>query len=389
MASVIVVVCCILLSLSQSPEGLLLLSHDAQWANGLFAALRHFRYNEILSPALVKPAVLCLTSSAVLVGLVIASSEEERTGLLLLGGVVILVDLVPFGWDYNTRCDRSTAFPETRGIRFLKRDSLVYRVGTLGNFMPNGLAAFNIEDVGGYASVYPRRYGEFWHAVNTGSDSLPPTLSRWLSLYSASSPLLDLANMRFLMTDRRVEPSDSRYRLVYDGEIRVFENTTAFPRAFFVPEARIVATGPEAYRALAHATAADLRRFVVLETPQDQRSRRPEFIDSSASSTVEIGHYGSNSMQLSVHAAVDGYVVVSNSFHAGWRAFVDGVRAPVMRADYAFQAVVVTRGAHDVTLSFEPTAVVVGTWVTIVSWGLLVLYCVAYIAGVRLAWRRA
>ena len=389
-ASVIVVLCGILLSLSQSPQGLLLLSDDPQWAYGLFAALRHFGYNELFSPALLKPALLCLTSSAVLVGLVIAESEGQRTRLVLLSAVVILVDLVPFGWDYNTRCPQTSAFPETPGIRFLKRDSLgVYRVGTLGNFMPNGLAAFNIEDVGGYSSVYPRRYGEFWHAVNTGSDSLPGTLSRWLPLYSAASPLLDLANMRFLMTDKRVEASDSRYRLVYDGEIRVFENTTAFPRAFFVSEARICATGREAYRTLVHATAADLRRFVVLEAPQDQRSSRDEFVDSTASSTVEIAHYGSNSMRLSVHAAVGGYVVISNSFHAGWRALVDGVRAPVMRADYAFQAVMVTRGAHEVTLSFQPTAVMVGTWVTIVSWGLLVLYSLAYVPLLTIARRKA
>src|SRR5207249_12162414 len=48
------------------------------------------------------------------------------------------------------------------------------------------------------------------------------------------------------------------------------------------------------------------------------------------------------------------HLVVSVDHAPGWRARVDGRAAPVLRADYAFMAVEVPAGAHEVELWYRP-----------------------------------
>jgi len=49
-----------------------------------------------------------------------------------------------------------------------------------------------------------------------------------------------------------------------------------------------------------------------------------------------------------------GVVVISEAFDPGWRASLDGARAPVYAADLGLMAVPVPTGEHCVVLSYRP-----------------------------------
>ena len=57
-----------------------------------------------------------------------------------------------------------------------------------------------------------------------------------------SSPLLDLLTVRYVMTEGEIP--NPGYRLVYDGEVRIYRNEQALPRAEMAPEAYRAAGGP-------------------------------------------------------------------------------------------------------------------------------------------------
>ena len=65
-------------------------------------------------------------------------------------------------------------------------------------------------------------------------------------------------------------------------------------------------------------------------------------------------------MRFNVTADQDGLMVFDETYYPGWKAEVDGSPAPVIRADYAFMAVSVTHGGHDVRFTFAPPVVRVG-----------------------------
>lgn len=49
-----------------------------------------------------------------------------------------------------------------------------------------------------------------------------------------------------------------------------------------------------------------------------------------------------------------GYLVISETYHRGWRAWDNGAPVPVLRADYAFMAVPLAQaGPHAVELRFQ------------------------------------
>ncbi|MGD9644124.1 MAG: hypothetical protein AB7U73_00420 [Pirellulales bacterium] len=66
-------------------------------------------------------------------------------------------------------------------------------------------------------------------------------------------------------------------------------------------------------------------------------------------------------------------LVTTESFHAGWRASIDGVAAPVVRVDGDFLGCVVEPGAHRVTFQFRPLSLLVGEYLSACGLGLLLL----------------
>jgi len=68
-------------------------------------------------------------------------------------------------------------------------------------------------------------------------------------------------------------------------------------------------------------------------------------------------------------------VVVAQSYHANWKATVSGAAAPVWRANYAFQAVHVPAGRHEVVLEYRDNLFTLGAGLTVLGLGVcLVLW---------------
>jgi hypothetical protein len=72
-------------------------------------------------------------------------------------------------------------------------------------------------------------------------------------------------------------------------------------------------------------------------------------------------------------------LVLRDQDFPGWQAYVDGVRAPLCRADYLFRAVPLAPGEHLVEFRYRPLSFGIGLSLL---WGAMV------VAGVLLAWPR-
>jgi hypothetical protein len=84
-------------------------------------------------------------------------------------------------------------------------------------------------------------------------------------------------------------------------------------------------------------------------------------------------------LQATVSAPRDGVAVVLDPWFPGWRATLDGAAVPLARANYAFMAVAVPAGRHQLRLEYHPTQLGRGV---LVGAGTLALLLAA------LAWRR-
>jgi uncharacterized membrane protein YfhO len=82
-----------------------------------------------------------------------------------------------------------------------------------------------------------------------------------------------------------------------------------------------------------------------------------------------------------VDLSADGFLVLSDLYYEGWRAFVDGVEQEVYKADYALRAVQLEAGEHQIEFVFDPMSFRIGLMVSGVS--LLVLVALTAV----LLWR--
>src|SRR5262249_49320150 len=59
-------------------------------------------------------------------------------------------------------------------------------------------------------------------------------------------------------------------------------------------------------------------------------------------------------IRLAVALDAAGVLVIRDTWFPGWEAHVDGTAAPILRANHAFRALPLSRGAHTVELAYRP-----------------------------------
>ena len=76
--------------------------------------------------------------------------------------------------------------------------------------------------------------------------------------------------------------------------------------------------------------------------------------------------------RVAIHTenGTEGLLVLSDNYYSGWRAFVDGVPAEVVRANCTMRAVNVPAGRHLVSFVFMPAAFFVSMYVSLAAAGL-------------------
>jgi uncharacterized membrane protein YfhO len=113
----------------------------------------------------------------------------------------------------------------------------------------------------------------------------------------------------------------------------------------------VVATDQEDAWARIHQEDFDPATTVVLEDGQALEGQ------SGTESTVQVIRYEPGAIEIQVEAGAEGYLFLSDPFYPGWQAELDGEPAGLLRANYAFRAVRVPAGSHQVTMAFRS-----GTW---------------------------
>ena len=93
----------------------------------------------------------------------------------------------------------------------------------------------------------------------------------------------------------------------------------------------------------------DLRRIVFLPTA----ARGSISATQQTAARVRETKFANQNISLQTEAPAESMVVISQTYYPAWRAYVDGLPAKIWRANYAFQALQVPAGHHQVQLHYE------------------------------------
>jgi hypothetical protein len=176
-------------------------------------------------------------------------------------------------------------------------------------------------------------------------------------------PMLSMLNVRFAVVPKN-EPIPPGWRdVITDHDSRLIENQHVLPRAF-VPRTIRIGASNEVEDMSAAADFGDMAWIDVPGVAHDEPNG-PGTVDPRT---------------LDVNMNRAGFVVVSNSAWSGWRAYVDGRRTKIVRANHAFLGIYVPAGRHAIRLRYLPQSFVIGRAITFATLGAIVLGIAAVVA---------
>jgi hypothetical protein len=154
--------------------------------------------------------------------------------------------------------------------------------------------------------------------------------------------------------------------------VNVYRNPYLLARAYVVHRVRPAGTAEEALAALL-SPEFDPAQEAIIEAP----GAAPMGSEGGAVTFEPVTLLLSPPNRVTIRAtlAQPGFLVLADTFYPGWQVRVDGERVKVLRANYAFRAVALDAGEHDVRFVYRPLAVTLGFACTGVALaGLLVVW---------------
>jgi hypothetical protein len=156
--------------------------------------------------------------------------------------------------------------------------------------------------------------------------------------------------------------------------VSVFENTRVLPRAWLASSfevlkeneiLQVIRTGN-----LPNDNVWDPRRTVLVEDEVELGSDLAE--DPSA--TAVVTDHRPNRIQIRTTSVSPSILVLTENFYPGWRAYVDGESAEILRVNYNLRGLQLREGEHVVEFLYRPFSVLIGLVISILTIVGLVLW---------------
>ncbi len=292
----------------------------------------------------------------------------NRKYLVLIVAVIVLADLWPVDWKMIKTIPASNLedvfYKETPQIKMMEAD----KDGPFRVFAPgvnNELLVRGIQSLTGYHPVPLTYYMKTLENVNF------------------RNPVLDLLNTKYLLLPK--EPGydfaaipDAAARNMMMEKYEVLDNTDCYfykrkkplPRAWLVNRLLKVDDVEQALDAISDPRFPPFVAAAVSDNLPVAFSMDPN-ADLSGQK-VQVTKYLPDEVDIDVDAPANSFLVASEVWYPGWKAYIDGKKTDVYRTDYVLRGVPFPKGRHRLVFRFRPWTYTIGAVVSLLTLAYLV-----------------
>jgi hypothetical protein len=193
----------------------------------------------------------------------------------------------------------------------------------------------------------------------------------------SSNNLVDLYSMKYIISVTPIE-KDPRFELIYsrleglegkkedllkENTIKLYRNRNPLPRAWLVKDHRVLEE--KSILAILSGKEFNPRKEVLLEEEPESVNPKSEIRNpKSFGGLPEIVSETNNRLLIHVKADQNAFLVLSDTYFTGWKAYLDGNPVKIFRANYNFRMVCVPSGKHEVKFIYRPMSVKLGILIT-------------------------
>ncbi|HEX6383414.1 MAG TPA: YfhO family protein [Anaerolineae bacterium] len=166
----------------------------------------------------------------------------------------------------------------------------------------------------------------------------------------------------------RVYGSD--WTQVYQDDVFIYERLAPLPRAYVVYAAEHIERDASAVERLLDA------KFSIRHSAVTARAVPLPATPDIPATPARIVGYEDTRVVVTAHAERQGLLVLGDQFYPGWQVTVDGRRAPLLRANHIFRAVLLPAGEHEVVFEFRSRSLSAGGLLSAIGVILMILVAV-------------
>ena len=262
----------------------------------------------------------------------------------------------------------SFVLPRPAYADLLHRDASVFRIAPRfrDTVQPGWAAPLGLQVLSGALPFNLDHYRSLFEMMQTG-EVAPASAYAWLDFREvARSDLLDALNVKYIVSPgplsetlppgyqevARLErqPVFSFFRGMTERDLFVYRNERFLERARWAGQ---VVTVRDRREMIAMMQTYDLRTTsVVLDPAGPPRSPAPFAGDAADRVTITASRGGR--LDLETHARGRRFLAISEVWHPGWRASIDGRPLPLQTCNLALMGAWVPPGDHTIVLQFRP-----------------------------------
>jgi len=275
---------------------------------------------------------------------------------------VLAADLILAAWRINPISPREQAFPDPELFAYLREQGRPVRIepgGALG--APGVTAAYGVQEWMGYDGLYPERIIHFARTLGTDLwNCMEPMCNIRFYLRHPSMDRGGMGGPYFAFDDTGI----FRLRAEIEG-VAVYENVRAMPRAYLVGGVREIADLDALFETMRSEDYDPTREVVTDRAPAGPLPAASDTAESPGEAVIE--EYGFTRVRVRAEAKRDCALVLADGYFTGWNAYVNGRRAEMFPAYYAFRGVLLPAGAHVVEFRYEPLSFRIGLWLSVAT----------------------
>ncbi len=295
---------------------------------------------------------------------------------------LIATEMIRFSFGYNPVIPtRHFAYETTPpALRFLQSKGVDRFVGmTSRDLIQNSALVYETYDFRGYDPPEPLNYNRYF--TELVDDAKPNIIYQVDRLSEDTVVHLSNAGVRYYAGETALDHPD--FRPVHSGDVRIYEQRKAQPRAYIPARVVEVHSDQEALQLL------KTNRWLATEVTVISRQNRSDALSMGRADLlqgertplagnpgegrgdVRIVSYDPERVVLEADATGSEWLVLTDLFYPGWKAEVNSQPADIYAANGLFRAVVIPPGRSRIEFIYDPLSFRIGSVLSLIALALL------------------
>jgi len=294
----------------------------------------------------------------------------------------VFLDLWLFGSRLIDTRSIAETLKSTAIIDRIIKDKSIYRVFDMKGEYTSLIASNNFESVTGVSPLYLKDTRDFLWSIGKYVD-MP--YDSFIGINEISNlTFLNLLNVKYIITNNKVKvnglsevmESDSRpsYFSTQNQMYYLYENTEMLPRAYIVPNALVISDRQKILNFIA-SNNFDPREYVILE----EKPKNIQLNNSSGFKEINMTRNNFNTISLNLNLGNSGFLVLSEVYYPGWKAYDNGKKIEILKANYILRSMFLNQGQHHITIVYDSNSYKIGLIVSFITLLFSLLYIIIYV----------